>query len=162
MNKVVGALYSVFIAVLVTFFVGVTISVFYPMPEYPEPSGELKLIDMSGLKELTSEEKQLQLEHEDLVKQYEEDNKIYSRNVSLMVLGVSVVLMVLSLTLLSQKALLNWASLLGGIFLLVYSIIMGFASDDAYIRFAVVTVALITATVVGYIKLVKKASVEVE
>ena len=46
-------------------------------------------------------------------------------------------------------------AMIGGIFTLLYSIIRGFQADDAQFRFVLVTVGLIIALVLGYLKFIR-------
>jgi len=84
-----------------------------------------------------------------------EDSKPYHRNVSIISLVASIIILILSLTLLSKIKMIADGILLGGVFTTIYAIIQGLMSDSSQFRFLVVTVGLIIAFVLGYIKFIR-------
>jgi len=63
--------------------------------------------------------------------------------------------LVLSLTVLHKIEILTDGFLLGGLLTLLYAIVRGFGSDDNKFRFLMVTVGLIVALILGYIKFIR-------
>jgi hypothetical protein len=72
-------------------------------------------------------------------------------------LGLAVLALALSLTFLSKVMILSDATMLGGVLTLMYSVIRGFATEDAKFRFAIVAIGLAVTIVLGYIKFIKQA-----
>ncbi len=149
--------YTIFIGILLATFVGVGIAAFYPSPKQPKqdmfPYAEK--IDS----ELTPEEKKVQVaQQEKNQKEWEafsEANKEYSRDVSVISLVASVIMLGLGLTLVRKIYMMSDGLLLGGVLTLVYSIIRSFNSNNNQFQFIVVSVGLIAALSLGYIKFVK-------
>ena len=84
-----------------------------------------------------------------------EESKPYNRNVSIVSLVASIIILVLSLTLLAKIKMIADGILLGGVFVTAYGIIRGLMSEDSQFRFIIVTIGLIIALVLGYIKFIR-------
>lgn len=149
--------YTIFIGILLATFVGVGIAAFYPSPEQPKgqdfpyaPKPETEVTDVER-------EKQNQIAEQNRVEweQYTEDTKNYSRDVAIISLVAAVVMLGLGLTLVRKIYMISDGLLLGGVVTLIYSIIRSFNSNNNQFQFAVVTVGLVAALTLGYIKFVK-------
>ena len=132
-NKILQALYSIFLGVLLALFVGVGISTFYPGPESPEFSAPM----YGPSKEVAEEERLEQARYETEWKEFEEESEAYSRNVSIISLVSAVLFIVTGILLEKRIKMLASGVLLGGIFTLLYSIGRGFAADDSRYVFVV-------------------------
>lgn len=155
MSKFLQGLYTVFLAILIALFVGVGIQAFYPFPDFPDYPSELEQSQL-GVSTLPDEEvSRIQEDYDVIVKDFEQESEKHSRNVSMFSIGISVLLLILSLTVLQKLSLISDAVLFGGIFVLVYAVIMGIASGDDMIRFLIVTASLIVAIVVGYFRIIR-------
>lgn len=150
----IKVLYVFFTGLLLSVFVGVGIAAFYPAPERPEYPVQLEVKDPTVAQE-TAQEQQLRLEYDQQTKQFEEDFGIYSRNVSLIALAASLVFMVAGLVLTESYRVIGDGFLLGGLFTLLYSVIMGFQTQDNRYQFILVSIGLIISLVLGYLKFVK-------
>lgn len=150
---VIRLLYSLFISVLIALFVGVGIATFYPGPKRPEYPIELSTLPTKEAASPEAREKSIAFEKEN--RDFQELNKIYARNVSIVSLSAAIIILVISLTLFRRILMIADGLMLGGLFTLVYSIARGFETQDNKYRFIVVTVGLIIALVLGYIKFVK-------
>lgn len=84
-----------------------------------------------------------------------EKMKIYNRNVSIVMLPVSVLVLGIGLALSDKFPVIPNGVLLGGVFTLFFSIITGFQSENDKFRFLIVTVGLLVAVIIGYIKFIK-------
>ena len=146
-------IYTLFLAVLVALFVGLGISTFYPGPEAPEYPTELEYVE--NCCEETAEQRVIRADFDQAQNQFMEEFKLYSRNVSIISLVASIIILVLSLTLLAKIKMIADGVLLGWLFLTVYSIIRGLMSEDSQFRFLIITVGLIIALVLGYIKFIR-------
>jgi len=146
-------IYTIFLAILIALFVGLGIDTFYPGPEAPQYPPELEYVE--NCCEETAEQRVIRADFDQAQKQFMEEFKLYSRNVSIISLIASIIILVLSLTLLAKIKMIADGILLGGLFLTVYSIIRGLMSEDSQFRFLIITIGLIMALVLGYIKFIR-------
>lgn len=146
-------IYTIFLALLIALFVGLGVDTFYPGPEFPQYPVELEQVE--DCCEETTEQQMLRIEFNQAQRQFEEEFKPYSRNVSIISLVAAIIILVLSLTLLAKIEMIADGILLGGVFVTGYSIIRGFMSDSSEFRFLIITIGLIIALVLGYIKFIR-------
>jgi hypothetical protein len=159
-TMVIKFVYTIFLALLVALFVGLGISAFYPGPKEPtlpvqleaEKPGCEDTIDLKNMREQYNRSQQ----------NFNENFKSYSRNVSILSITAAILILVASLTLLSKIKMIADGILLGGVFTTVYSIIRGVMSEDTKFRFLIVTIGLLIALVLGYIKFIKPKKEESE
>jgi lipopolysaccharide export LptBFGC system permease protein LptF len=148
-NQVLKIVYTFFLDIIITLFVGLGIRTFYAPPEPPQfPSAQITKANPTD-QELAEQLKQ-QEAYERAFRAYDEQNSIYNRNVSTISLVASVVLLGLSLLLEKRNRVLANGILLGGLFTLLYSIGRGFASQDTLMTFLAVSVGLAVALFLGY------------
>lgn len=158
---IIKLVYTLFLALLIALFIGLGIDAFYPgptPPEYPIEIENIKPTSEEETRELNENQKKFNQEQ----KVYFDESKSYNRNVSMISLAASIIVLVASLTLLSKIKMIADGILLGGVFTAAYSIIRGLMSNDSRFRFLIVTVGLIIALVLGYIKFIKGKKVEQE
>ena len=146
-------LYVFFTGLLLAVFVGVGVAAFYPALDFPEYPTSLEIRDPSVAE--TSEERQMRLDYEQQIKQYETDFNLYARNASLAVLGGALIFMAIDLILAEKYRVIGDGFLLGGPFTLLYSVILGFQTEDNRYQFILVSVGLVVAIILGYLKFVK-------
>ena len=146
-------IYTIFLALLIALFVGLGIATFYPGPKVPQYPVELDQVKQ-GCEE-TLEQQTLRKEFNQTQNQFIEESKPYNRNVSIISLVASIIILVLSLTLLAKIKMIADGILLGGVFVTAYSIIRGLMSEDSQFRFLIVTIGLIIALVLGYVKFIR-------
>lgn len=154
-------LYTIFLAIMLAFFIGLGIEAFYATPKNPEYPNSLQY-NSKSLTEMTPEMQKLQQDYDQSMKDWQKDNGVHSRNTSMIAVVFSVLILVLSLTLLNKINILSDGFLLGGLLTLLYAIIRGFGSDDNKFRFLLVTVGLLVALVLGYIKFIKPSKAELK
>lgn len=145
--------YTLFLALLVALFVGLGIDAFYPGPQAPRYPIELDQVK-PGCEE-TIEQQTLRKEFNQAQEKFMEESKPYSRNISIISLVAAIIILVLSLTLLAKIKMIADGILLGGVFTTMYGIIRGLMSESSQFRFLVVTIGLIIAFVLGYIKFIR-------
>ena len=138
-------IYILFTGVLLAIFIAVGISAFYPAPQAPQ--------FMPGEKGPTAAEMQAQNDYNKLM-------GVYNRNVSMVSLGFAIVVLVISLLLFQKIAVLADGLLLGGVFILLYSLGLGIMSDDQRYRFIVASIGLVTALALGYFKFIRPSQVK--
>lgn len=152
-------LYVAFLGLMLALFTGVLISVAYPGPKSPEemhPTPAARNIPETTTPATpTPEELAKQAENERKWQEHYKAQKTYEQNVSLIALGAAVLMLVLGLTLGTKVGILADGFLLGSIFTTIYSIIRGFNGESQTQRLIVVTVGLILALVLGYVKFIK-------
>lgn len=151
---VIKFVYTIFLALLVALFVGLGISAFYPGPKEPQYPIGLETNEKIGCEE-TQEQKTIRIEYERATRDFSEKFKSYSRNVSIISLAAAILILIASLTLLAKIKMIADGILLGGVFTTIYSIIRGLMSEDTKFRFLIVTIGLLIALVLGYIKFIK-------
>ena len=147
--------YTFFTGLLLATFVGVGIAAFYVAPKPPEYPTVLSRPATKETPELTAEQQKTQEEFDAANKVHQEKFKTYARNVSLGALGFAVLFAVLGLLLAERILVLADGVLLGGFFTLLYSIGWGFATEDNRFRFLMVTIGLVVALTLGYLKFVR-------
>ena len=152
-SMVIKFVYTIFLALLVSLFVGLGISAFYQAPKEPQYPVELDA-EKPGCEE-TQELKNIREEYNRTQRDFMEKSKPYSRNVSIISLAAAIVILVTSLTLLARIKMIADGILLGGVFTTIYSIFRGVISEDTKFRFFIVTIGLLIALLLGYIKFIQ-------
>lgn len=147
-------IYTLFLALLVAFFVGLGIDAFYPGPKMPQYPFELEQIKQ-GCEE-TLEQQATKKQYNEAQMKFTEDSKPYNRNVSIISLVAAIIILVISLTLLSKIKMIADGILLGGVFTVIYSIVRGLMCDSSRFRFLIVSVGLMIAFVLGYVKFIRR------
>ncbi len=146
-------IYTIFLALLIALFVGLGIDAFYSGPKAPKYPLELDQVKQGC--EQTIEQQALWKEFNQAQEKYMEESKPYNRNVSIISLVAAIIILVLSLTLLNKIKMIADGILLGGVFTTAYSIIRGLMTDNSQFRFLIVTIGVIIALVLGYIKFIR-------
>ena len=149
-------LYTIFLAIMLAFFIGLGIEAFYTTPKAPEYPSELQY-NAKAPSEMTPQLQQMQKDYDQKMKDWQKENSVHSRNTSMLAVACSIIILVLSLTLLQKISILSDGFLLGGLLTLLYAIIRGFGSDDSKFRFLLVSVGLLVALIFGYIKFIMPA-----
>jgi hypothetical protein len=147
-------IYTIFLALLVALFVGLGIDAFYPGPQAPQYPVELQGVESCC--EETPAQSELRIQFDKAQREYEDAMKPYNRNVSIISLIAAIVILVLSLTLLGKIKMIADGILLGGVFTVVYSIIRGLMTQNSQFRFLIVTVGIIIAFILGYVKFIRR------
>ena len=157
-------IYTVFLGILLATFVGVGIAAFYPQPKYPQYPPMFAPQAVKPFSEAQNDSTQAAL----LQKQEQESYRIsqdfqklsedYNKNVSVISLTSAIIILLLSLTLVKNLIYIADGTLLGGVLTLLYSIVRGFGSQDDMFRFVVVTIGLLIALILGYIKFIKPST----
>lgn len=157
MGHVMQIIYMVFLGIIIALFFGLGIDTFYPGPTAPEYPVVLQSEQYKSVPSETQSEEQLaaQKQYDEAQLQYQKDMKPYSRNVALLAMGLAIVALILSLTVLIRWEVIANGVLLGGIFTMGYSVIMGMQAEDTKFRFLLVTVGVLVTIVLGYIKFIK-------
>lgn len=147
-------LYTIFLAVMLAFFIGLGIEAFYTTPKSPEYPTALQFNGKSP-SEMSPDLQKAQKDYDQSQKDWMKADGIHSRNTSMIAVVFSIIILVLSLTLLHKIEVMSDGFLLGGLLTLLYAIVRGFGSDDNKFRFLLVTVGLIVALILGYLKFIR-------
>jgi hypothetical protein len=150
----IHALLSVFIGLLVAGFIGLGIAALYSAPAMPEYPTDRYYSDSADTG--PSEEYKQKMDAYDVAyREYQETSKGYSRTVSVIALVCSVLVLLLSLILLQGTQMIGDGITLGGIFLLVYGMVLAGGSNDVRFQFLAVAVGLAVTLALSYIKFVR-------
>ena len=150
-NKILKLVYTFFLGLLIAIFIGVGINTFYPGPKAPEFPVVLNTLS----KEPTTDELATQRAFDIKMEQHNKDMRPYNRNVSIIAFIAAVVLRAVSLVYENKIKVMADGVMLGGLFVLLYSLGRGFASENSKYVFIVVTVGLVTVLYLGYHRFVK-------
>jgi len=163
MGHALQVLYMIFLGIIIAVFCGLGIDTFYPGPVAPEYPTVLQneQYKTAPATTQTPEELAAQKEFDAAQKQYQNDLKPYSRNASMIAIVLAVLALSLSLIVLVKWEVIANGVLLGGIFTMAYSIILGMQSEDPKFRFFLVTAGVAITFALGYLKFVR-AHKEVE
>jgi hypothetical protein len=154
-------IYIVFLGIMLALFVGVGIAAFYIAPQPPKttpyipPAPVMEKGSPQNDQAVMEQQRQWQQEYD----AYDTAQKAYTRNVSIIAIIFAVLFLVISLIFLSKMIILSDGFLFGSLCTLIYSIFRGFESDNSKYRFLVVTVSLLIALIVGYVKFLKTSLV---
>jgi hypothetical protein len=149
-NKVLKAVYTVFLGVIIALFVGLGIRTFYAPPEVPEYPVEMIFEKTNPTDEELAKQREVQIQQEAAFREYEEASDVYNRNVTIAALISSVTLLGLSLVVERRNRVLANGVMLGSLFTLIYSITRSFMSGNTSLSFIVVTVGLAIVLFLGY------------
>jgi hypothetical protein len=155
-------IYTFFIGVLISLFVGLGIAAFYEQPKPPNFStfplqAKYPPPDQTQYSSYSAEMDKQQRESQVRSDQFQKQMQIYNRNVSIIAIVSAIIILVLSLTWFNKLLLIADGVLLGGLFTLMYSVIRGMETNDNKFRFFLVAVGLVIALILGYIKFIKTA-----
>ena len=148
-NKIIQAIYTLFLGVLLALFVGVGINTFYPGPKAPEYPAESQAYKTDP----TPAQDIKQKEFDAKMKAYDQSNQTHSRNTSMIALIAAILLLVVSVFAQDKLKELTDGVMLGGFFTLLYSIILGFVSQNDKYTFIVITIGLVLVMHQGYVRL---------
>lgn len=149
----VKILYKLFLGLMIALFVGFGAAVFYVSPKMP--TYPMALENVKTPETMTDEEIKLQSDYNQSMEKYQNDMKPYNRNLSGILIGIAVLLLVISLALLMKVDIVGDGVMFGGLFTLAYSLIRGFQTDDSKFQFIIVTVGLVMAIAIGYVKFIR-------
>lgn len=152
-NMLIKSFYTLFLALLIALFIGLGIDSFYQSPKQPNYPVKPILVNKEG--GLSEEQLILEKKYSEEQDKYMKELKVYNRNVSITSLVASIIILVFSLTFMAKIKMIADGILLGGVFTTAYGIIRGFMSDNSHFRFLIVTIGLIVALVLGYVKFIR-------
>lgn len=124
-NAALQIVFAFFLGLLAVAFVGIGVATFYPEPAYSDPDGWSAL--RAG----------------------------WALTTSIILLVCATLLLTVSLLLPDSQAVISNGILLGGVFTMLYAVIMAFSGEVSVWRFLVVAGALAITLAVGYLRFVR-------
>lgn len=163
-------IFSFFLGLMVTAFVGVGVYTFHPSPE---TESDLQIKDLSQQKqairdsrspdELTAADreqiKELDDERDELREAAREVQTAWGRSTSIILIVFATLAMAVSLLRADQLPVISNGLLLGGVFTMVYGVGWIIATNTSVARFIVMTVALLITLALGYIRFVRRQAI---
>ena len=143
-NQVFRVIFTVFVGIMIAFFVGFGIDAFYPEPVYPQAINDL--YDAMSTKVPTPED---QAKITALEQAYQLAQQTHSRVVTIVVTIAAVVFLGLSVLLENKNRVLANGIMLGGLFSLLYGAARGLGSQDSMITFITVGFGLAAVVLIG-------------
>ncbi len=150
-TKFLKTIYTFFLGLLLSVFIGFGVATFYPKPEtpaFPEPA-----IFSDGADD-DEFQREVQ-EYEQVYDRYQSKLQDYHQNVSIITLILAVGLVSISLVFNNRLKVIADGVLLGGLFTLIYSVGRSFAAENAAHSFVMLTIALAVVLFLGYTRFVK-------
>lgn len=146
-HSILGLIYSFILALILAFFIGITINTFYPAPKTPA------MIEQQNFVKEPTPTQQTELQRAD--QEFSMKRKDWAQNASIIVISAATVLVGLGLFLAGKMPVLPNGVLLGGLFTIFYGVTMAMSSESRYVIFGVVTASLIIIFLAGYLKFVR-------
>ena len=162
-------IFSFFLGLMLTAFLGVGVYTFHPPPEQfdtqirdlnrreqairdSRPPNELKSSDRDQIQEIKGQ-------RDKLVDAATEAQKPWGRSTSVILIVFATLAMAVSLVRADQLPVISNGLLLGGIFTMVYGVGWIVATDTSIARFLVMTVALVITLGLGYVRFVRRGKI---
>jgi len=160
-------IFSFFMGLMVTAFVGVGVYTFYPSPE---KDLNRRIQDLSrreeGVRnsrpadEMTTEDREqiqeINTKRDELSDAAQKAREAWGRITSIILVVFATLVMAVSLIRADHLPVISNGLLLGGLFTMVYGVGWIVATDTSVARFAVMTVALLTTLALGYTRFVRR------
>ncbi|MEO8083944.1 MAG: hypothetical protein ABI780_08985 [Ardenticatenales bacterium] len=164
-NTALQIIFSIFLGIMITAFVGVGVYTFYPQPANKTQDQLQELYrqqqDIESFKAptaLTDADRAkltaVQADIRTLEDRQKAETERWGRNTSIILILFATLVMAISLVRADQLPVISNGLLLGGVFTMIYGVGWIVATGTSYARFAVMTVALIITLVLGYIRFV--------
>ncbi|MEZ5294451.1 MAG: hypothetical protein R2745_25450 [Vicinamibacterales bacterium] len=163
-----STIFSIFLGLMVTAFVGVGVYTFYPPPraQFEDRLTDLDrrhqaIASSKAPDQLTAgdrgEMQRLTDERNALMDRSREATETWGFRTSLVLVVLATMAMAISLVRAAQLPVVSSGLLLGGVFTMVYGTGWIVATDTSFARFFVVTAALAITIALGYVRFVRRA-----
>lgn len=167
-SSVLQTIFSFFLGLMVTAFVGVGVYTFHPPPrdEFSRqiqeidraetavrdsrPADQLSPEDRAEIRELTAE-------RDAAVDSMRAMQESWGRSTSVILIVFATLSMAVSLVRGDHLPVISNGLLLGGVFTMLYGVGWIVATDTSVARFVVMTIALVITLALGYVRFVRKA-----
>lgn len=159
-----NVIFSVFLGLMVTAFVGIGVYTFHPPPDadprleelsaeeaalaVTRPGGDVPDVDQQQLREISEERRTL----------WEQERRVrdaWGRQMSIILIAFATLAMAVSLVRADQLPVISNGLLLGGVFTMLYGVGWMVTTENATSRFVVIAVALALTLGLGYLRFVR-------
>lgn len=161
-------IFSFFLGLMLTAFVGVGVYTFHPPPEQfdaqirdiarqeqairdSKPTDALEASDRDQIREITRQ-------RNDLEDGAAKARKSWAQSTSIVLMVFATLTMILSLVRAEQLPVISNGLLLGGVFTMLYSVGWIIASDTSITRFLVISAGLVITLGLGYFRFVRRGA----
>ena len=165
-NTGLQIIFSIFLGLMVTAFVGVGVYTFYPPPDTVLSK---KLEDLNRQQQqiqnfkaesaLTAQDRAQLQTIQDQINQTQDAQRtgmeVWGRNTSIILITFATLVMAISLYRPEELPVISNGLLLGGVFTMVYGVGWIIATGTSIARFVVMTVALVITLALGYVRFVR-------
>ena len=161
-------IFSIFLGLMLTAFVGIGVFTFHPPPNESEPRlraiqrEEQSLREGKAVRELPEAEqrrvRELARERAALQDAAAEARKPWGRSTSVVLVVFATLIMALSLVRADELPVIANGLLLGGVFTMLYGVGWIVDSDASIARFVVMSVALVITLGLGYFRFVRRGA----
>lgn len=160
-------IFSFFLGLMVTAFIGVGVYTFYPPPEV-EYADQLQTLyrqqeDIQSFKDTTkldaadkAELKSIQAKIRVVEDKQQAAREVWGRNTSIILIAFATLVMSISLIRADQLRVISSGLLLGGLFTMLYGVGWIIATGTSQARFWVMTLALVITLGLGYLRFVRE------
>jgi hypothetical protein len=167
-QAILQALYALFLGGIITAFLVVGLTTFYPQPSFESPQiVELQQRQQAIYEcpdgvgcEITPAEQaeiaRIDKELEPLRAQQEQARQLWARNAGLILIAAATALLALSLVRWDRAIVLSNGMLLGGLFTMVGGIGLSIAGGEGVARFLVLSLALALTVGLGYLRFARR------
>ena len=168
-SRALQTIFSFFLGLMVTAFVGVGVYTFHPSPER-ESARQIKDLDRQEQAirnsrppdELTpADRNQIQAitdERNEMADAAQTTREAWGRSTSIIIMIFATLAMAISLVRADRLPVITNGLLLGGVFTMLYGVGWIIATDTSVARFVVMTVALAITLALGYVRFVRRAA----
>lgn len=166
-NSGLQIIFSFFLGLMITAFIGVGVWTFYPSPaeDIQDRIDELyqQRESIAGFKspdDMSSSDekkvKELDAEIAELQRDMDDQMEPWGRNTSIILVTFATLIMSISLIRAEQLRVISNGLLLGGVFTMLYGTGWSIATGTSYVRFGVITAATIITIGLGYARFVRE------
>jgi len=162
-------IFSFFLGLMVTAFVGVGVYTFHRPPQEFETRmrdldrREQAIRTLRAPNELTAADRdQLQdirIKRNEVMEAGQAAREVWGRSTSIILVALATLAMAISLVRADQLPVVSNGLLLGGVFTMLYGVGWIIATDTSIIRFLVMTVALVITLALGYVRFVRRKAI---
>jgi hypothetical protein len=163
-----GIIFSFFLGLMLTAFIGVGVYTFYPPPEQFESQirdlnrREQTISSSRPYSELTAPEREqiqeISQQRSELIDAAAEAREPWVRSTSVIIIVFATLAMAVSLVRAAQLPVISNGLLLGGVFTMLYGVGWIVAAETSVTRFLVMTAALVITLGLGYVRFVGRGT----
>jgi hypothetical protein len=161
-------IFSFFLGLMLTAFVGVAVYTFHPPPERTDRQlrelsrHEQEVRTSKAPDQMTAAEReqirQIERQRDSLVEVAAEARKPWGRSTSVILIAFATLAMAISLVRADQLPVISNGLLLGGLFTMLYGVGWIVVTDTSITRFLVMTAALVITLGLGYVRFVRRGA----